>query len=30
MKYSCPGQKDPQPLDCPGFQFPVAGTVQFQ
>ena len=27
LRYSCPGRADPQPRVCPGFKFPVPGTV---
>ena len=26
VRFSCPGHADPQPRECLGWQFPVAGT----
>lgn len=28
VRFTCPGHADPQPLDCPGFQFAVPPTVR--
>lgn len=30
VRFTCPGHQDPQPQDCPGFSFPVPGTVTRQ